>query len=541
MSCMKHVHDNTSRVSRRARLLLGFTLLICTASAEDELDVLGVLGGTMSQEYFGRAMAGTGDINGDGLCDFVVGDARPEVTPGTRRALVWLGSPTLASSPSVYLHQPEPDSSVPGSERDSFFGWNVAGEGDVNGDGFNDIGISAPWWNFGLGKLYIYHGYFNLDAAPDVGIDGPGCSGSELRSELIADINNDGYDETVCLVDGGLDDGAYLYFGGSPMDSLFDIVFQGPGTPGQFLGSDVAHGDVNGDNYVDIVVGSFGASHIDYRSDAAWVYFGGAVFDTIPDLRLRPEEFCVGFDVCIPGDFNGDSYDDVVVSFGYYVYPEGHYGTRVFFGGASMDSCSDLTFERSFLDGPWARLTGGDVNNDEFADLVVGELSNDEAQGKVSVYFGSSEMDTIPDIVITAEGAFGEALAWMGDLTGDGYAEFAVANPTARSGYGEITLYTMGDVWASETPNPLPVTALRLAPNPARTSLSIILPFDPDRDARLEVYDAVGHRVRQFKRLTALSLWDLRSDAGGTVPSGVYIIRLDGIGLGISRPVLVCR
>ncbi|NIM97900.1 MAG: hypothetical protein GTO24_07420, partial [candidate division Zixibacteria bacterium] len=89
----------------------------------------------------------------------------------------------------------------------------------------------------------------------------------------------------------------------------------------------------------------------------AYIYFGGAAFDTIPDVRLIGEPFSpggysgFGKSVASAGDVNHDGYDDVLVAadFGWN-YQVGWRTGKVFlyFGGVEMDSIEDVVFLGSF-------------------------------------------------------------------------------------------------------------------------------------------------------------------------------------------------
>jgi hypothetical protein len=135
-------------------------------------------------------------------------------------------------------------------------------------------------------------------------------------------------------------------------------------------------------------------------------------------------------------------------------------------------------------------------------------------------------MDTLPDFEIYKPGRFGETLAWIGDMTGDGWPEFAVSNPEGR---GEIYIYTMGEV-SGDGPRPSALHGgeLRIVPNPS--SGMTLIGFDADEGAAAEVriFDLTGHLVRglcsqQRGVGTSWFRWDGRSASGSALPTGTYI------------------
>jgi hypothetical protein len=358
-----------------------------------------------------------------------------------------------------------------------------------------------------------------------------------LRGHLVGDVNDDGFAELACLVRLDVDAGAYIYFGGAPMDSIHDLGLQGPGYPDLMLGSDISDGDVNGDSYTDIAVGAYATENHPEWQNAAWVYFGGPNVDETVDLQLAPSQVASDYEVCTAGDLDGDSYDDVIVSWAHWAY--------VYFGGPLMDAVVDLSFTGKL---PWGifSLAGGDLNNDGFADVIVSEVSYypDVDEGRLAVYFGGAEMDTIPDIEVYGPEGYGETVTWIGDMTGDGWAEFAVSNPEGR---GEIYIYTMGEV-SGNGPNPSALNAgeLRIMPNPSRGMAMIRFDLDSADFPEVKIYDLAGHLVRRLNATQQQAgchwfPWDGRSASGRLLPDGTYVVRVHHHNEAIAKRIVLSR
>jgi len=362
-------------------------------------------------DFYGRAVTGAGDANGDGYADVLVGAPQndPDTTIGDFRrvsltdpgyAQLYLGSASgLTAAPALTLT---------GEADDDHFGYALAGLGDVNGDGFSDVLIGA----------------FKNDAA-------------------------------------GADTGrAYLFLGGT-IGLLPTPVFTATGEAlGDFFGYSLAGlGDVNGDGLADAAIGAY--TNDAGGADAGRVYiFHGSVNGGLhpsPALTLTGAAAgdLFGFGLAGPGDVNGDGFNDLLVgAFGNDGAGEGAGRAYLYLGGAAGLNPVGVVVGNGAAAGDafgYAVAGAGDVNGDGFPDLLIGAHLNDAAgdsAGRVYLYAGGSGGPSASPVFTAtgqaAEDQFGVAVSSAGDVNGDGFGDFLIGSArhdTGGANAGRAYLY----------------------------------------------------------------------------------------------------
>nr|MBK7066148.1 FG-GAP repeat protein [Deltaproteobacteria bacterium] len=261
---------------------------------------------------FGVAVAGVGDVNGDGYGDVVSGAST--VSRLTGRAYAYLGSATgLSTTPATAWTGPD--------GAGGLFGNAVAGAGDVNGDGYADVLVAAASALTATGRVYLYLGSATgLSTAAATVLTGPDGTLSNFGVSIgsAGDVNGDGYADVVVGADrvGSFAGRVYLYLGGaSGLSTTASATLMGAaGTDGNLGASVAGVGDLNRDGYADLAAYSYHAT----LGGRVRVYPGSAagLVTASPTLIVGPDGAMSVFGTTLrgAGDVNGDGIADMVVT-----------------------------------------------------------------------------------------------------------------------------------------------------------------------------------------------------------------------------------
>jgi D-alanyl-D-alanine carboxypeptidase len=406
--------------------------------------------GNSAFDHFGKALA-SGDFNGDSFDDLAVGV--PEKSWGSKteagQVIVFYGSSDgLVPDPAVqgnkYILEPPTVERLKQShagalnENDDQFGFALAA-GDFDNDSFDDLAVGVPYENYNEkddGIVIVFYGY-EEGLLPDGPFISP-VSNSEYFSQVSAGQENEEEDSFGYALAAGDFDG----------DSFDDLAV---GVPSK---------DRSGKTDTGIVLVFYGSN------SGLKLGYDYELLDQ-PLANAENEDYDFFGKSLASGDFNNDSFDDLVVGAPFKNYKRPDSGLIFIFLGVEvdgilpdgifvipLDNAEYLKQEDAYANSENGDFFGhslsmADFDGDGFDDIAVGmpyeEYDSKPGAGAVMVFYGTDE----PEVARTnkyrayylkpgyfgctekLDHNFGFALVG-GDFNGDGKSELAVSAPNKQ-------------------------------------------------------------------------------------------------------------
>jgi hypothetical protein len=376
--------------------------------------------GTGAPDAEPSSFAVIGDVNGDGVRDFLSGHSN------FAYAIIRSG----ADAAQIVQHL------FTGSQGEATsFGWTVTNLGYFDADSVEDYAIGAPSYTepgvgVAVGLVRVYGGASHEVLAEVHGQVVAEYFGSQVVG--LGDVNGDGFSD----------------FGASTSHTQAFRVYLGPS--GSFLRehvdahraqtSNAPYGDYDGDGFADYLVGQYAYSGVLPGQGRVRLH-SGRTGELLLAVQGDRSYILAGFSVSSGGDWNGDGVDEIVAGapgttdWGYSTEPTGVYvfsgsdGTVLhFFDGA--DYCSPNS---AF---GWSVSSGKDVNGDGVPDLFVGAplepfgmSPGKNLRGSAFLFSGATRGLLWEYTGRHVAQHAGAQVRLLDDLNGDGLADWAVLSP----------------------------------------------------------------------------------------------------------------
>lgn len=396
-----------------------------------------MLGGSVDQEGYKElyaigggandALLGTGatpvaDRNGDGITDYALG------APGEN---LGRGEFTIHSGATGAVLQ-----TVAGLVNSNGMGAAIASAGDTDGNGIEDLLVGAPGDPTSeAGYAYLFR---NGATFPTAIMGGTTASGYGAALAGLGDVDGDGKDDLIVgapyhdgagNVDGGLWE---LYSGGTGL--LLDSAEAA--LSNENLGAALAAvGDLDGDGVSDVAVGAPGASEDPFVGDRLGrvTVLSGAT--RLPLLELFGAETDARFGSAVVGlgDVTGDGVPDLAVGAPLEAAATG--AVRAYSGA---DGTPLWTVAGVELDGRLGAclVLLGDTNGNLSDELALGGPSTESGWGQVQLVDAATGDHATTLIHGGLATGFGTGIVPLGDVNGDPLADFVVTSPAEyKSGH----------------------------------------------------------------------------------------------------------
>ena len=512
----------TLSISNRAFLLLAVSFFVSTALwSQNDMPLMAEFEGEHHCSTFGHTIVSL-DFNHDGYDDLIVWsfawDYNPsQAIPALGKVDIYFGCPDFSSATQPSLSR-EGYYWDDGTRTRAYTPLNL---GDLNGDGYDDLGI-VEWTPRRSYKLLIFYSGPNADLQdPDHIIEFPDDGLISYYWSRLGDVDGDGFDDIGLSYDlPNMYTRTYnIIWGGSlELQTVFSIVYP------RFVAFEICGlGDINNDGFHDfsIIVAGSGQRYIEN------IYFGNSQREFSDFLELFEWQSWLIPSSRALGDLNGDGYHDF---FGF----GNSEGMKIWFGSDSFLPMQppDLNLLPVCIGDIGSRsLKFGDVNGDGYDDVVGANYG----QRIFAVWLGGSNMNSEVDLIkYKGYSHFGYGIA-VGDFNGDGYDDVAVGAPGSNPEHdsfnpGYLFVFAGNGDFVGNKDETLPPLGeqlqLSVYPNPVDTSGKLTIELK-DRNSSLpagiKIYNIRGQLV--YEAQSDQTKHEIKELSKKGFSAGVYIVK----------------
>jgi len=432
--------------------------------------------------FFGWTASGTGDVNGDGIRDVIVGAMQDNSSRGRAFAfhlssqsrsdvdgdgildgadncprvsnldqsdgdLDRVGDLCDVCPATIDPSQEDGDSDGVGDFCDDCLERANAFQQDADSDGVGDACDSCPVVMNPRQESADYEGFPGPGDACDADDDNDGIPDDGNGSGVAGDLpcsggESAGCDDNCRTVWNGMQEDENGDGVGTACEKLVHPVDSRPGNQpyGAFGSSLSPAGDVNRDGFRDVIIGEPGFSNGQFQEGRALLFLGSASgLSATPAWAAEGGEPLSNFgsSVASAGDVNRDGFSDVIVGAPYARSGLLQVGSASVYlgsaGGLSPTPAWTVRGVRTYEAFGFQVIGAGDLNGDGYDDVAVTSFYCDGTNcGRVYLYFGSSSgLPDVPSRTLTrsSSSGFGYPIAAAGDVNRDGFDDLLVGEP----------------------------------------------------------------------------------------------------------------